>query len=219
MKRFFLAVFVFLLATGVSTQASLQESLFANDFDASEIRVRRVAVIPNRLPLNLEEAESWRKILHEHMTHVIQQKGFEVVDYETTVRAFESNDLPLDDVGDVDVEKYAGCADDLDADILIMPYLAIGSEERPGFFPFTASRNRYFAFVELQLYSRDTGKFIHRSDKTGVKSVYTGIGLFSPGSWFSCFNFASPKSSWRAAFSRAANVILDDFFAVFPNPS
>ena len=62
-----------------------------------DVKIQRVAIVPNRLPLNLHDFEKWRKTNWEIIKNEFEYNGFEVIDYNTSVEAFERSGLPVED--------------------------------------------------------------------------------------------------------------------------
>ena len=73
------------------------------------IPVRRVALVPNRLPANLLEPEKWRRSNWDVAAKALRAKGYDVVDYDASVASFEKSALPIEDTH-ASRDKYAELA-------------------------------------------------------------------------------------------------------------
>ena len=154
------------LASGVG-------SVFDDTVQKSELKVRRVAIIPNRMPLFLTEADMWRRFNWQVLAGMFEDRGFDVVDFDTTNEAFIRSNLPMEDTG-VSEEKFSRMADSLQADILVMPYYGTSFQTKA---VLVANVPKYIALVTLQIYSASENKFIYRSDQTSFTSVFMGYSM------------------------------------------
>lgn len=209
----FLGIVLILLSSIPGFARLLKESLFDSTFDKSSITVRRVAIIPNRLPMVLEEPEKWRQVNWKITAEMFTKQGFEVVDYDTTLEAVEASNLPLEDTGTSE-EKFAATASALNADILIMPYYGTGYAERPGCIGTT---HGFSGTVEYQVYSRNANMFIFRSEKVGVASFndLSACGIIG----LLLTMGKTPNKMWTKAFKQANKKAWAPFFAVYPSPT
>lgn len=160
------------------TNRGKSESFFDSQFDKSQLQVNRVAIIPNRLPLVMKEPDVWRKKNWELIAALFRQHGYEVVDYETSNRVFNSANLPIEDTGSSE-EKFATAASQLNADILLMPYY---STNFTGNSVLAYSEMDYGALVSLQIYSTRENRFIFRADGTANSGYRAYSGLLSMAS-------------------------------------
>jgi len=76
----------------------------------SDISIKKVAIVPNRLPLNLTDVEYWKKTNFEIIKTNLERKGYQVLDYNTSVRMFEESGLPVEDTK-ISLDKYADLAE------------------------------------------------------------------------------------------------------------
>jgi len=157
-----LVVMIISLLSGAAFAKS-STSIFDSNFDKNSVRIKRIAIIPNRLPLTLQEPEMWRKYCWHSLTGHFQRRGFEVLDYESTLKAVQASNLPLEDTGTSE-EKFNRCAQMLDADVIVMPYYGTSFQMRTILFFY--HKHLYYATVSLQFYSRKLNKFFFRSDST-----------------------------------------------------
>ena len=86
-----------LLTTHNLCFSQMYEALFDNTVDKTDISMRRVAIIPNRLPMALAEPEKWRKYNWQLIANEFKMRGYEVIDYQTTLDAVKESNLPLED--------------------------------------------------------------------------------------------------------------------------
>lgn len=63
---------------------------------AQAAQFRRLAVVPNRLPTMLTDPEKWRQYNFRLLEKDLRRNGFDVVDYASSVRAFEQSGLPAE---------------------------------------------------------------------------------------------------------------------------
>jgi len=159
-------------------------TVFDSTVNRKKLKVRRVAVIPNRMPLFLTEADKWRKYNWQVLAGMFMDRGFDVVDYETSVEAFKRANLPMEDTG-ASEQKFARLAKILQADLLVMPYYGTSFQNK---MIVVASQPTFIGLVTLQIYSAKNNKFIYRSDKTGKSSYFQGyamlgmiLGMIMPG--------------------------------------
>ena len=85
------------LLTACAPTTSNQRMYSEPGVQRSTMDIRRVAVVPNRLPLNLTNPERWREHNWEIIRDEFTQRGITVVDYRTSVAAFEASGLPVED--------------------------------------------------------------------------------------------------------------------------
>lgn len=173
MKRMLLLFTVFSLIFCIFPGKVLAQKvwgLYDRNFDKSKLHVQRVAIIPNRLPLTMQEPEYWRQYNWEKMRGEFTRRGFDVVDYSTTLEAVFNSGLPLEDTG-ASEEKYNTCARLLDVDVIVMPYYSIGFDNHQVLLAF--NKFRYQATISLQFYARDTNIFFLRSDSCRHYTVET----------------------------------------------
>jgi hypothetical protein len=153
------AVLVLLLAgCGTSGNASLYTEY---SIAPSDVPIQTVAILPNRLPVNLQDDEKWRRSNFDILNGICTGRGFRVVNYQTAVEKFKASGLPLEDTKS-SRDKYAELAEQLNADLLIFPYYSI-SYQRSGLMDI----NSYISVGTLQVYSRKHNDFLARIDFSG----------------------------------------------------
>lgn len=202
--------------------------------DRSSIRLTRVAIVPNRLPLNLQDPEYWREQNWEVIADEFRDRGITVVDYGTSVRVFEESGLPVEDSPSAQ-DKYAGLAESLGVDAVIVPYygtLAYSSGS------ILMQSYNFTGITTLQVYSPDQNVFVARIDATGHNSYTTWLmpialasgltGAMAPDAapvvgllglvalvhdlWHGSI---SPERRWRRAFRKSIEEGLEPVFAQF----
>ena len=82
-----------------------------------EISVTRIAIVPNRLPLNLTDPEKWRHYNWEVASKYLQKQGYDVIDYQTSIEAFDKSGLRMEDTKS-SRDKYADLAERLSVDVI-----------------------------------------------------------------------------------------------------
>jgi hypothetical protein len=137
------------------------------------LRLRRVAVVPNRLPAHLEDAEKWRRFNWRVMEEQLRRRGFDVVDYETSVQAFERAGLPLEDARPTR-DRYAELARSLGVDALFIPSYATSFRSEHLLVVHSSS---FTSLVSLQIYFTEKSEVGGRIDASGTTSVQTGLIL------------------------------------------
>ena len=213
------------------------DSIFDSTVNKNDITVRRVAIIPNRLPLTLQEPEMWREYNWNLLSDRFRNQGFDVADYQTTIDAAKQNNLPLEDTGSSE-EKFAGVAKTLGADVLVMPYY--GTNYHSSMF-LIMNNSFYDSQVSLQFYSRKHNKFFYRSDSVGTNTFNTGaislggmifsmVGAMNQNTNVSMLGALmavgglvydaiqvsiSAEKRWKWAFEPAIDGSLDAFFKVY----
>ena len=188
MLAYVLIASVFLTSCGTTGGAILysEKSVLASD-----VRINRVAIVPNRLPINLQDSEYWRQSNWEIIASKFKEKGYEVIDYNTSVSVFQNSGLPLEDTKS-SRDKYADLANDLNADILVFPYYGM-SYARTGLL----ETNNYYAIGSLQIYSVAQNDFISRIDFDGRNyNVSGGIAVSALSSILSGIIVSASASSF-----------------------
>lgn len=142
------------------------------------IKAKTVAILPNRYPVTLQNAEEYRRKNYTVIKNILVHRGFNVIDYNTSNEMFLQSGLPLEDTKS-SRDKYAELSQKLNADLLIFPYYGTT-------YSTTGFTNSYIAVTTLQFYSVEHNDFCARIDMEGTHKVHTwpaqilpfgGIGL------------------------------------------
>lgn len=199
--------------------------------DRTSISISRIAIAPNRLPINLTNPENWRKHNWRIASGFLKRKGYDVVDYNTTVEAFDRSGLRIEDT-QLSRDKYADLSEELSVDVIVIPYYGTFASSKPFLFANYLSWNSVATF---QFYFADANEFVTRIDMSGSSSYLQGIltivafgvtfieptaGLITMGvgtiADLSQTVFRSNNSHWGAAFNSAITRGLRGFAATFP---
>ncbi|MFO7848534.1 MAG: hypothetical protein R6V67_01120, partial [Spirochaetia bacterium] len=214
MRRFLL--FVLFLLVGVCTFLSAQQidSMFDDSVDRSLLDVRRVAIIPNRLPLVLQEPEMWRLSNWELLAAEFRGKGYDVLGYEQTVGAARQANLPLEDTLSSEA-KFAEFCRITDTDMVIMPYYGTGFTSST--FLLMATRHNYTSMVSYQYYTPRENIFFHRADASATTGYTTGLGILL-GTATSVLGTAmgQPEIGYAGAGIMLAGLLVDTIRALRP---
>jgi hypothetical protein len=224
--------FVFILGFYMAGCVSAKKELYYEPAIGREaVRFKRVALVPNRLPLNLNDPEKWRKFNWEVAAEFFRKHDVEVVDYETSVEAFKNSGLPIEDTKS-SRDKYAELAEQLAADVIIIPYYGNSATTKTVIF-FTSMK--WESVVTFQFFLRDRNEFISRLDATGADTYVSGLSILpgllliavdpSVGGLISLAGtvldlsqtlFRTSDSHWRSAFRKAINDGLIAFLETYP---
>jgi hypothetical protein len=159
-------------AGGCATTTSQSNLYFEPSIQRSEVRIRRIAIVPNRLPMNLADPEDWRKYNWEQASGEFRERGFEVVDYETSVRTFEASGLPLEDTPN-SRDKLADLARELNVDAIIVPYYGTLFESKQ---VLIMSEMHWKGVITFQVYLASANDFFARLDLGGDTAWIANYG-------------------------------------------
>lgn len=230
------------LAALLSACVSTSATLYVEPLEAT-LDIRRVAVVPNRLPLNLTNSRYWEDRNAEFIARRFERRGFAVVDLGVARQAFERSGLPVEDTS-VSREKHAELAAALGVDAVVVPYYGTQSNVENYFL---VNDIRYGAVVTLQIYLAEANDFFARIDASGTHNYLSGIGLSvglvlmlvasdpdsaevaAPLALSAMVGgaladlgmglFVRADARWGSAFDSALVHGLDEFFARFPGPA
>jgi len=132
----------------------------------SEVAYKTVAILPNRLPINLQDPEYWRKYNWDIIANYFRRQGVNVIDYRTSVNMFNTSGLPIEDTK-VSRDKYADLAQRIGADLLIIPYYSTIYKQSSGLW---SNLHIYSSIGTLQFYYAYENEFIARVDFEGAAS-------------------------------------------------
>ena len=232
-----LGLCLFLLCTGC--QVFGRGTLYVEpSINRASVKVMKVAIVPNRLPATLTEPERWRKFNWEVVAGLLRQRGFEIIDYDTSVRTFEKSGLPVEDTHS-SRDKYAELAGALGADAIVVPYYATFAYAKNYFM---VNKVGFDSVATFQFYLAERNDFMARIDASGESNYMTGI-LGAGGLVFSlvgsiagvaalgivglvavvgevayvvALSTRSNESYWEEAFRAAITEGMKPFFAAFP---
>lgn len=231
------AALVLLLAAGCQTVG--RGTLYTEpSIPRGTIKIQKVAIVPNRLPANLTDPEKWRVFNWKIAADEFRKRGYEVVDYDTSVKSFEKSGLPVEDTHS-SRDKYADLAQALAVDAIVVPYY--GTQFNSKNYIFVNSFG-YDGIATFQVYLTERNDFASRVDAFGESSFPTGY-LTLAGIAFSIgaplagvpslallglvaiigevvYDIAmmskAPDAYWEMAFDAAIRQGLQPFFAAFP---
>lgn len=211
--------------------------------DRARLGFRRVAIVPNRLPLNLQDPERWRKFNFEVAADQFRRRGFTVVDYEGSARVFNESGLPIEDTR-VSRDKYAELGRQLGVDLVVVPYYGTFATTGGSLLVQDFS---YTGVATYQFFDVRSNQFVGRSDFSGSDGYRTkAMGFFLIGQANAMMAKAedkadaqslagllglvglaidlyngsvSPTTRWERAFRGGIPKGLEPFFAQFPGPS
>lgn len=161
-----------LTALGVLS-AQQVDSLFEPGLDKSSLSIATVAVVPNRLPLVLQEADYWREYNWRVIASILEANGYVVIPYEESLAIANETGLPLEDAAGAG-EKYESFCQASGAELVIVPYYGTAFRLTPTFV--IVSRLTYTSTVSFQLFSPSTGTFFYRGDASASVDKYSGLG-------------------------------------------
>jgi hypothetical protein len=151
-----------------------------------DLTLQSAAILPNRLPINLQDDEKWRRSNYDIIRAQCENRGVQVAGYDVSVEKFKASGLPLEDTKS-SRDKYAELAENLNVDLLIFPYYSI-SYQRSGLLDI----NSYISIGTLQVYSRKHNDFLARIDFNG-EDWYANLSTL--GSFVTIFGSISAASS------------------------
>jgi len=174
LKAFILLILIVVIMGCVSSR---QELFHEQSINRSEIDINRIAIVPNRLPINLTNPEKWRRYNWRVASDYLTRNGYQVADYNTSVQAFDNSGLRLEDTQS-SRDKYAELAEKLSVDVLVIPYYGTFASAKTFFLYTVLSWNSVTTF---QFYSLEHNDFITRIDASGsstyIAGLFTSIGL------------------------------------------
>ena len=202
------------------------------------VKIAKVAIVPNRLPANLTDPEKWRAYNWQIAADEFRKHGYEVVDYDTSVKSFEKSGLPVEDTHS-SRDKYADLAQALAVDAIVVPYYGTQFQSKNYIL---VNYFGYDGIATFQVYLAERNDFASRVDAFGESSfplgygTLAGIGLTLIGAItvepaFSLLALvpilgeigydiymmqSAPDKYWEQAFDKAIREGLQPFFAAFP---
>ena len=198
-----------------------------------DVAIRRVAIVPNRLPLNLQDPEKWRQYNWKVAREEFTKRGFEVVDYEVSVKTFEKSGLPVEDTR-ASRDKYVDLAQQLGVDAIVLPYYGTFVTVK-SFLLFTSIA--HIGVGTFQIFLTTKNEFFTRTDISG-KNEYTsglitlfgvplsfsqpiaGLVVIGVGTLVDLVQALVPSDTrWKSAFKKGIREGLKPFFVAYPAPS
>ena len=202
------------------------------------VKIQKVAIVPNRLPANLTDPERWRAFNWKIAAGEFRTHGYEVVDYDTSVKSFEKSGLPVEDTHS-SRDKYADLAQALAVDAIIIPYYGTQFNSKNYILV------NYFGYdgvATFQIYLAERNDFGSRVDAFGESSFPTGylsvagivlsiggailttpafgylaiLALLGEIGYDVAMMSKAPDTYWEQAFDKAIREGLQPFFAAFP---
>lgn len=237
MTRSIGAALVFLLAAGCQTVG--HGTLYTEpSIPRGTIKIQKVAIVPNRLPANLTDPEKWRVFNWKIAAAEFRKHGYDVVDYDTSVRSFEKSGLPVEDTHS-SRDKYADLAQALAVDAIIVPYY--GTQFNSKNYILVNSFG-YDGIATFQVYLAERNDFVSRVDAFGESSFPTGyltlaglvlsigaplagvpslallglLAIIGEIGYDVAMMSKAPDAYWEQAFDAAIRQGLQPFFAAFP---
>jgi hypothetical protein len=173
-----------------------------------DVRARTVAILPNRLPVTLQNSELWRTKNFESMKRILERRGYSVIDYNTSNALFQQSGLPMEDTKS-SRDKYAELAQKMGADLLVFPYYGTT-------FTSTGFSNSYTAIASLQFYSLKHNDFSARIDLEGVTKIATWPSMVPiAGILWQILTLGPCKKGHDKAFTKGFKEGYDVYFSRF----
>lgn len=185
-----------------------------NSVNPANVKTRTVAIVPNRLPMSLQNYEFWRKNNYDVMSDALRQKGYNVIDYNTALQYFKESGLPLEDTKS-SRDKYAEIAQKLNADILVFPYYGTVFDMTTYFVMINVMS--YSSIGSFQFYSASQNDFVARVDfegQTKINKAYLLIPLV--GILIDIFGAKSTKAYFMDGFKIGIDNAVNEFAMRYP---
>lgn len=154
---------LFLGLMSCNSSSSIAKLYSEQSVSPDAVKVRTVAIIPNRMPISMQDPEFWRKHNWDIIAARFTERGFRVIDYNTTVNSFTRSGLPLEDTKS-SRDKYAEFATELNAELVVIPYYGTSYNMQSGFF---SNTHKYLSIGSLQFYYAPKNDFVARIDFEG----------------------------------------------------
>ena len=223
-----LAVSLFLNSCGVSSKSFIYHE---PSIKRQKVKVTKIAIVPNRLPLNLTDPEKWRHYNWGIASEYLMSRGYQVVDYRTSVEAFDQSGLPVEDTKS-SRDKYAELAQLLSVDMIAIPYYGTMASAKTSLI---WTNMQWHSLATFQFYSTSHNDFVTRLDLSGTDTYTSGVlpllsvgvmfidplaGLISQGLALivdlSNTVFKSNDAHWRGAFKKAIKNGLRPLVMAYP---
>lgn len=178
-----LATLIIIAISSCSSTTSTARLYSEQSISADKVKMRTVAIIPNRMPITMQNPEFWRNYNWQLIANNFTAKGYRVIDYNTTVNLFTRSGLPLEDTKS-SRDKYADFANEINAELVVIPYYGTSYNMQSGF---TENTHKYLSIGSLQFYYAPKNDFIARIDfegtfqtVTSAPGAYTIMGIVPP---------------------------------------
>lgn len=168
MKRALALVLLFLAEACVTGRGTL---LADPSLRPQSVHIPRIAVVPNRLPAVMPDAERWRSFCWRTAADELRKRGYEVAGYEVSTGAFDRAGLDFDDTHS-SRDKWADLASSLQVDAILVPSYAVFGHAGGVVF---ITRYTYEAVVNYQLYLAERNEFVARVEAYGEAGYLTGL--------------------------------------------
>lgn len=146
-----------------SSNSSTARLYSEQSISADKVKMRTVAIIPNRMPITMQDPEYWRNYNWQLIANNFTAKGFRVIDYNTTVNLFTRSGLPLEDTKS-SRDKYADFANEINAELVVIPYYGTSYNMQSGFI---SNKHKFLSVGSLQFYYAPKNDFLARVDFEG----------------------------------------------------
>ncbi|MBJ7428599.1 MAG: UvrB/UvrC motif-containing protein [Bacteroidia bacterium] len=174
------AALIVIAISSCSSTTSTARLYSEQSISADKVKMRTVAIIPNRMPISMQDPEFWRNYNWQLIAANFTAKGYRVIDYNTTVNLFTRSGLPLEDTKS-SRDKYADFANEINAELVVIPYYGTSYNMESGFLNNT---HKFLSIGSLQFYYAPKNDFLARIDfegnfetKTTAPGAYAILGL------------------------------------------
>lgn len=170
MRKLCILLIMLILCSQFSSSQEIT-SIFERTVDKSDLQINRIAIIPNRLPLVLQESEYWIENNWKTIESILIEHGFEVVPFKSTQEVAKNVGLPLEDTFSSE-DKFFNFCNETGADLVIMPYYGTAFRSKTPFI--MLNKFEYISTVSFQFYSPEVNQFFHRADASAIDGYTTG---------------------------------------------
>ncbi len=164
-----LAALIIVTISSCSSTTSTARLYSEQSISPDKVKMRTVAIIPNRMPITMQDPEYWRNYNWQLIANDFTARGFRVIDYNTTVNLFTRSGLPLEDTKS-SRDKYADFANEINAELVVIPYYGTSYNMQSGYLENT---HKYLSVGSLQFYYAPKNDFMARIDFEGTFETAT----------------------------------------------
>jgi hypothetical protein len=185
-----------------------------SSINPQEVRVKTAAILPNRMPMNLQNPEYWRSYNYKLIEKELSSRGIRVVEYDMGNAEFLRSGLPMEDTKS-SRDKYAELAQKLNADMLIFPYYGTMMTMGGCFY---AQNYVYTGLGSLQIYNPAFNDFATRIDFEGINKRNKIIQLvpFLGVLFAIAEGIKGDKPYYEEAFQMGIKSAFNDYFTKYP---